>query len=173
MPGDVELAAEIEDEQGIVAGTSAYEHPSDVRARAMLQADTSHSRAGTPRETWRTWRAYGRRHGVEHPGQTADRVGQHQAEQAARKDRAKAKAVASGPHDRFDARTTGNVAARASESRRLNQRHVDRPPIHDPQTYDFELPEQVDGSFYRQGRAPGQQARHSAYSWDLETGFRY
>ena len=135
-PGDVELAAEMDEDAGTYAGTFISAHPDDIRINAMLRAEEGTARARTPRDTWRHWRAYGKRHGTEHPAQTQDRLRRHQADQAARTRRIDAK-TASAPQDRFDTRTSGYVATRATESRRMNARYVDRPPRHEPQ--EFEL----------------------------------
>lgn len=172
VPGDIELAAAIDDEQNIEAGTLIHAHPDDVRINAMLRSDASAVRARTPQSTWRAWRAYGRRHGIEHPEQTADRIRRHQADEAARAHRIDGKA-ASGPQDRFDARTQGHVASRAAQSRRLNSRHVDLPPMHERQGFDFEPPEQIMDDFYRGGPRSGQQAKDATYAWHMDDGFRF
>jgi hypothetical protein len=172
VPGDVELAAAIDDEQNLHAGTFVHLHPDDVRFAAMLQADESATRAMTPRSTWREWRewrAYGRRHGTEHPAQAADRIRRHEADEIARTRRIDSKA-ASAPQSRFDTRTHGHVASRAAQSRALNARHVERPPMHDSPSYDFQA-EMTTGSFYRQARGPGERAGYSGYAWDMRDGF--
>jgi predicted nucleic acid-binding Zn ribbon protein len=166
-PGDPERADN--DEQNIYAGTAVYEHPSDVRARAMIEQDTSDARPGTTRATWREWRAYGRRHGVESPAQTQDRIQRHQAGQDGRAIRIDART--DRPQSRFDMRTVGQVASRAAESRRLNARHVDRGPI-EPQAFNSE-PEQTAGTFFRNGPTSGQQGSHNDYAWRMEDGFRF
>jgi hypothetical protein len=169
LPGDVELAAEIDGDEGIEAGTFVHPHPDDVRVNSMIRADASSSRARAPRAAWQEWRAFGKRHGIEHPEQTQDRIRRHEAGQDARTRRIDSKA-ASGVQDRFDGRTIGHVATRAAESRALNARHVDRPPAHEPQAFSFEG-EMITGSFYRQGRGDGHRAKYSAYAWDLRDGW--
>lgn len=77
VPGEVELAAEIDENQGIHGGDYVQEHESDVRFRTLIQQDASSSRARTPRATWKEWRDYGKRHGIEHPAQTQDRIRRH------------------------------------------------------------------------------------------------
>jgi hypothetical protein len=135
----------------------------------MIEQDSARG-ASRSMSTRRTWRDFGRRHGVEHPQQARDRARRHQTEVDGRMDRIEARA-ASGPQNRFDARTTGQVATKAAESRRLNARYVDRLPPK-PQHYAFEA-EQTAGSFFRNSRESGQQARHADYAWRMDDGFRF
>jgi hypothetical protein len=152
VPGDVELAAEI-DEQ-------------DKHFHALVQADADR----TPRETWKRWRAHGRRYGTEHPAQTADRIERHRAAEAARMARID-QGTAGRIQDRFDARTSGNLAANANASRRLNARYTDQPPVMG-RGFDF-TGESFDGGPYRSGRPAGQRRTSSDYAWRMEDGFRF
>jgi hypothetical protein len=153
IPGDAELADEID------AGV----HDDDT------DPEWAGHDARTPRETWRKWRAYGKRHGTEDPEQTADRVARHQAAEAAQKARIDA-GTAGRIQDRYDRRTAGNIASNANASRRLNARHAEQPPVMSPR-FDFQA-EQITGDFYRGGRPSGQRSRTADYAWDLgTTGF--
>ena len=158
LPDDFDLAAEIDDE-----------HQGDERARryhAMLQEDADQR---TPRETWKRWRSYGRRYGTEHPEQTADRIERHQAGEAARMARID-RSTAGRIQDRFDKRTSANVAQNAIQSRALNARPTEQPPLAGP-GFDFQG-ESFNGGPYRSGLA-GQRSSHAAYSWRMEDGFRF
>lgn len=157
LPGDYDTAAEIDDEH--------QDNEQAARVRAMLRDDAGQR---TPRETWKRWRSYGRRHGVEHPEQTADRIERHRAAMVARVARID-QSTAGRVQDRFDTRTTANVARNAGESRRLNAGHVDQTPAGSG-VFDFQG-EQVTGDFYRQGRASGQRSRHSDFAWNMTVGF--
>jgi len=138
----------------------------DRRIRSLLTEDTPR----TPRATWRRWRAYGKRHGTEHPEQTEDRVQRHQAAEAARTARIDAQA-AGRVQDRFDPRTAPNVASSARQSRALNARYVDQPPMPAPR-FDFQG-ESVSGGPYGYGRASGQRPGRTGYAWNMEDGFTY
>jgi len=160
LPDDYDIAAEID------AGVyDVQDDDQTARFRAMVQDEDR-----TPRETWKRWRAYGRRHGTEHPEQTADRIKRTragQAAQAARIDQSTTGRV----QDRYDTRTSGNVSANAMSSRRLNASHVDRPPVSSP-VFDFQA-EQINGGPYRSGRPSGQRGAHADYRWSMEDGFRF
>ena len=161
LPDDFDLAAEIDYDD---------EHQGDEQAarfNAMLQADAGQR---TPRETWRRWRAHGRRHGTEHPEQTADRIGRHQARETARMARID-RSTGGRIQDRFDTRTTANVARNANASRALNASHVEQPPVPGP-GFDFQG-ESFNGGPYRSGRPAGQRSSHADYSWRMEDGFRF
>ena len=62
--------------------------------------------------------------------------------------------------NRFDSRTSGNVAAKAIESRRMNRRPA-RPPVVTGQTFDFSA------------RQEPARRRASDYSWPMQDGFVY
>jgi len=162
VPGDVELAAEIDDDDDQEWATQ------DKRIRTLLEEDQDQR---TPREAWKRWRAYGRRHGTEDPEQTQDRIARHQAAEAARTARID-RSTAGRVQSRFDTRTAANVANNALQSRALNRRYVERPPIVSP-GFDF-TGESFDGGPYRSGRPSGQRSGHADYQWDLgTTGFIY
>lgn len=115
LPDDFELAAEID--------AGVYDVQDDEQAarfHALVEEDADR----TPRETWRKWRAYGRRHGTEHPEATADRIERHRAAEAARMARID-RSTAGRIQDRFDTRTASTVAANARESRRPQDPRVD------------------------------------------------
>jgi hypothetical protein len=153
LPDDLEVAAAIDAQ--------------DARIHAMLQADQERR---TPRQTWRKWRQYGRRHGTEHPEQTADRVTRSRVKAVARM--ARIDRAAGRIQDRFDSRTASNVADNASQSRKLNARHVEQPPQLFTAGYDFQG-ESVDGDFYRSGRGSGNRPKHADYAWRQDDGFRF
>jgi hypothetical protein len=161
VPGDVELAAEID------AGTEPeWEH--DRHFARVVQEGQEGQEQRTPRETWRKWRAYGRRHVTEDPEQTQDRIHRHQAAEAARMARID-RATAGRIQDRFDGRTASSVASNANRSRALNMRHAEQPPVMSPR-FDFQA-ESVNGGPYRSGRASGQRSGHADYSWNMSDGF--
>ena len=158
VPGDYELAAEIDDEHQGDEQTSRFHQ--------MVEEDADR----TPRETWKRWRSYARRHGTEHPEQTADRIERHRAAEAAKTARID-RSTAGRVQSRFDSRTSASVATNARESRRLNASHTDQPPLAGPR-FDFQA-EQIDGSFYRGGRPAGQRSRHSDFAWRMQDGWVY
>jgi hypothetical protein len=119
----------------------------------------------TPRETWKLWRSYGRRHGTEDPAQAADRIQRHVAAERAADARRDANATGQ-VQSRFDQRTASSVVTRARESRALNLRHVERPPTH-PQGYDFSR-----SAVNRQGTVSGQE-RYGGAAWQMQDGFIY
>jgi hypothetical protein len=160
LPDDAELAAEID------AGVYDVQDEQTERFRTLLQEDAGEH---TPRETWKRWRAHGRRHGTEHPEATADRIERHRAAEAAKAARIDS-STGGRVQDRFDTRTAANVADNAMKSRRLNASHTDQPPLVSP-AFSFEA-EQVTGDFYRQGRPSGQRSRHADYAWQMQDGFR-
>jgi hypothetical protein len=124
----------------------------------------------TPREAWKRWRAYARRHGTEDPERTADRIQRYMAAEAARM--AKIDDNTDGRvQDRFDSRTSGNVASNARQSRAINARHVDQPPVSTP-SFDFRG-RSFDGDPYRHSRAPRLRQVHAQYAWNMEDGFRF
>jgi hypothetical protein len=131
-----------------------------ARIRSML--DDADPR--TPRETRALWRTYGRRHGTEHPDQTTDRVERQQAAERAAGARRDANTGAL-VQSRHDPRTTGSVAHRGTESRRLNLRHADLPPM-PPRGYDFGAPSSPN-------RASGHEGRYGGSAWAMEDGFVY
>lgn len=146
---------EVDDEYGV----AGYEHQDDeqsARIRSMFQEDTDQR---TPGERWRKWRAYGKRHGTEDPEQTADRIERHRVAEVARTAR-RATETAGRVQTRFDPRTTSNVAQSARQSRALNVRHVEQPPM-SARGFDFHGP-------YRNDQA-GQRSHYSDYAWDLRT----
>ena len=137
-----------------------------ARFHALVQEDADR----TPRETWRKWRAYGRRHGTEDPAQTADRIERHRAAEAARMARID-QGTAGRVQDRFDPRTSTNLARNANASRRLNARYTDQPPVMG-RGFDF-TGQSFDGGPYRSGRPAGQRRHYSDYAWRMEDGFRF
>jgi hypothetical protein len=158
LPDDFDLAAEIDHED--------QDDEQAARFHEMVQEDEDQR---TPRETWKRWRSHGRRHGVEHPEATADRIDRHHAAEAARMARID-RSTGGRIQDRFDTRTSANVAQNAIQSRALNARHTEQPPVSSP-AFDFTA-EQVTGDFYRGGRPTGQRSSHGDYAWDLgTTGF--
>jgi hypothetical protein len=155
LPDDYEIAAQIdaEDEQ-------------DRRINAMLQEKQDRR---TPRDIWRKWRSYGKRHGTEDPEQTADRLARHQASEAAKM--AKIDSSTAGRiQDRFDPRTAANVANKAAESRKLNARHVEQPPPLFSQEFSFEA-EQATWDGYRRGPGGGHRPKYADYQWRMDDGF--
>ena len=136
-----------------------------ARFHQMVQEDAGQR---TPRDVWRKWRTYARRHGTEHPEQTQDRIERHRAAEAAQTARID-RSTAGRIQDRFDSRTASTVATNARESRRLNVRHVDQPPVVSP-GFDF-TGESFDGGPYRQGRPAGQRSTTADYRWNMQDGW--
>jgi hypothetical protein len=158
-----------DDEQGIVAGDAEpVRHESDIRFAAMIEQ--GHAPGGPSRDTRKAWRAYGKRHGTEHPGQTADRLGRHRAAVDART--ARLDSMTDGRvQDRFDNRTRPNVGRSGADSRRINRRFLpdDDMPRVSP-GFDFGN-QTVDGGPYRAGRSEaGQRSRSADARWDLGIG---
>jgi hypothetical protein len=157
-----------DDDHGIHYGDAEREPDwaeTDLRIRSLLTEDTPR----TSRATWRRWRSYGRRHGTEHPEQTADRVQRHQAAEAARMTRIDSR-TSGRAQDRFAPRTSGSVAQNGSQSRRLNARRVEQPPPAASRGFDFQ-DQSFDGGPY--GRGSGHRPGHADYAWRMEDGFRY
>jgi hypothetical protein len=135
-----------------------------ARIRIMLD-DEDQCR---PLETWQRWKSYGRRHGTEDPGQTADRVERHKAAERAAGARRDANTTGR-VQSRFDSRTAANVAGNGHQSRSLNARHVEQPPPM-VQGFDFRNAPAIG----HQGTVSGQRPGHADYAWDLgTTGFVY
>lgn len=121
-----------------------------------------------PRDTWRRWRTFAKRHNSEHPAQTADRIARRKAAEAASAARRDA-ATAGRVQDRWDSRTAGNVAENGAQSRRLNVRHTEQPPV-PAQAFDF-TNESVSGGPYRSGRAAGHWGRYGGSAWVMQDGW--
>jgi hypothetical protein len=154
---------------------SDYDHGGQAddqtaRVHALLRQDAARR---VPRRPWAALKqAYSANPGVELADITEERAERHQAQQSAVK--ARLRSSTTQPQDRHNPVTRDAVATRANGSRRLNRVYATadpRPPAQ-RQEFAFEA-EQVTGSFYRGGRAQGQQSRHSGYAWNMDDGFRY
>ena len=146
---------------------AVYEHEhlddeQNARYHAMFREDGGQR---APRETWTRWRSYGRRHGVEDPAQTQDRIQRHMAAERAADARRDANTTGR-VQSRHDPRTTGSVALRGTESRGLNLRHVEQPPL-PPRGFDFRTAPAIG----HQGRASGHDRRYGGSAWQMRDGF--
>jgi hypothetical protein len=120
----------------------------------------------TPPGIMREWRAYGRRHGTEHPEQSWDRVQRQQAQADANRAR-DAHLVPHMAEDCFDRRTVGNVGRRGQESRRLNAGHQELGAF-DAQEWD--VPEVIHyGAYTGMVRAPA-AGHDSDHAWNMKDG---
>lgn len=139
-----------------------------ARFRKLLREDED---GRVPRRSWTALkRVYARNPGIELRAVSQERVERHQAQQAAVQRRLRSSPMQ--PQDPFNEVTAEAVATRATASRQMNKAKATadpRPPAQ-RQSFAFEA-EQAQGSFYRGGRAPGQESRHAAYQWNMTDGW--
>ena len=153
VPGDFELAAEIDDD---------LDDEQAARFHEMVQADVAQRK---PRWSWFDLKQqYNQNPGIELASITSERTDRHKAGQAAVQRRLR---TSTGQRqDRHNAVTRDVVAIRATESRRLNHHYAtaDPRPIGQRQEFSFEA-ESFGGGPYGQGRAAGQRPGHADHSW--------
>ena len=139
-----------------------------ARVHAMLEADEARR---VPRRPWSALRrAYAANPGVELADITQERTERHQAQQRAVK--ARSRAAPGQVQDPHNDQTRDAVAQRAASSRKLNKVYATADPRPPAQRQEFAFDaEQAQGSFYRGGRARGQQSRHADYQWNMRDGW--
>jgi hypothetical protein len=162
-PGDPYDDDGQDDEHGLVAGDADDDVPS-WWSRLQQHAEARRP----PSRIRRDWRAWGRRHGTEHPQQASDRAGRQQAEA----DDIRARIDGRYPYrveDQYDRRTIGNTARRGQESRTLNARYQDYGVL---PSQEFDFNETVrNANLYQRGAGTSGRARHSDYAWNMRDGW--